>query len=446
MDAADPATTLLKDPFIFLNLCRVLSDSAAEAAHHELYTATKDMIVTAHIGDERNTRKSTEGQEQQNVPGACVFHPNKFFFYGGSAMTAFYLSAKQTADPKYMEQIHSIEHTYNAIGIPPTSDIDATWWPDVGSLTDVHGAPLVPTIYSHAIQGLASAYVICMQENLQACVDHIKDNIATLLPGMEGDVGIHITKSMNDRVGVWTINGMLSITINGVVHELKILDVSIHDGANSQFVPGVRHLQEKETNIAYTGNVRILKIQEGGHEYSVPVPFLPHFIQQQMVLIRNYVRTIWSNRNVRGIAREKIRKAYNRILFSSYLLDMYLPMIQPNIVRRNGSHAFSQRALQKAEDHKAMFLHRLGFTEMDIPLIQMIKMIIGYFQTNEEEGVASCVYDSPYDCGVSLDVLNKLCMERKMLNPAHCQRGGTRKRVKKAPQTRRRSGLRHRRR
>lgn len=436
MDASAAAKRILQNTPIFLSLCNILVSAANESVYHPEYLEKRKWIQLAPILTEGILRYNAS-PPQQNT-GICDFHPGRLYLYGGSAMNAYYLSAKQNdGDPSFQKEYADIERAYTDIRIPPTSDIDATWWPLATPITQ-NGKLVVPVIQSPLFEGIANAYKERLTFHMNMFAELFKPTLLFIL-GTQGTITVNITTRRNDYVGVWTIKGMFLVQTPTGLLTLDLLDVSIHDGASSQITYPNTKLNIKEKNITHIPTVKQLKIQEGEMTFFIPVPAFWTFIEQQIFLIKNYVQMIWDNKSQGKITNEKIYKAYVRLLFCNYLLNtLFTPIIQPDI--RNKVYTISQKTLRNVAFKKEKFYPRMGLYNIDVDskyMVSVQQIVIQFFK-EDKKGVAACIQDTLQQCGANPYIVAELCREKKYLKESHCQSGGkTRKRTKKAPQTRR---------
>lgn len=454
MDATQIAIRILQDEELFLHLSDVIHTTARAAVEDQLYIQSQQWVETAPLLTEGYTRllPRVERHEPFAMEDLCWFDPNHIVLYGGAAMNAFYLSAKQNdGNPAHQTAYAEIAAKMREINVPPTSDIDATWWPVVHpfiyntNTSNVRFNKLMlPTIHSPIFDGISDAYQQHLKRNLGIFVERFGDKILTLLELKDGTITVDVTWGSNTYVGVFTIKG--NLIINGV--NVNLLDVSIHDGANSQN-PFQNKLNLKEKNIAYVSDVR--KIQIGTH--TIQVPSIQHFTEQQMFAIQNIVTGFWKQKErhkdleMDSKNRSKIEKCHLRLLFSKYLMmKCFLPTVGSYSVNTTGRHKIIVTEKNISEDrrkaHQANFLPRIAILLREVPYIMSHVNKIYTFLTDSNEGIVSCPYDSLDRCGINKKSLKLvgLCGSKKMLNPAHCPpRGGTRKRKgSKVVRTRRR--------
>ena len=439
MDPDKITAYLLSDPTVFVNLCTALTTAAGKPFSDPSYIEARNRICILPANTESITRNVKP--LVLDVDSAVKFVSNDLTIVGGSAVYAYDLLLRRNLS-NYLST--------------PTSDIDAVWWPRISfpqkfkqtvnnssvlfdepefeNEPDPCGkeAPRFPKPYftkpkselvkaekfkivssSPAIRTLALAFRMALQNELNSMTATMNLHISSLLAAYfpQGSA-IHITTQVKHTraAGVWNVSAQYQI--GGIC--LKLIDVSIHDGASSQFAS---KLEEWDVDPAYTPWKNIIRLPYS--YYNIPVPYIVNLIDQQRLALKNRVSSVWQG----SLPGEKAQTHYRRIRYFYDVLHSALNTANPDTYR---------------------VLQILMMSSVSPQYITSLYSIL----QDSYEGIASCPWTLQY-CAITPEnpKLLELCGRNQVITKSICppKTGGGKTRKNRSPRrkTRRMKKIEH---
>jgi hypothetical protein len=174
---------------------------------------------------------------------SMVYDPDDLFIVGGAALNLYDAMLSTMANSS--RRIEPLEDFLQR----KTLDIDMKWWPRIVSPDDI-----ILTAFSKALITLSTEFEKSLNDVFKENEDDIYEKILVKYPDLElvrGAFKIQINRIESNKYG----NETLKINFILGVHDLKICEIAIYDGSNSQQtnIAGekIREIQHMTSDIYY---------------------------------------------------------------------------------------------------------------------------------------------------------------------------------------------------
>jgi hypothetical protein len=328
---------IIREAELFLSLYQAVLTAGRETIEDSRVINARNNVCVLPLEQKGITRSVLPLHIPQarmlHEPPIVTFNPAHLTVVGGCALAAydFHIGGDYT---KYIST--------------PTPDMDIVWWPEIDVYSDavqksffqrrmldqimqanflkvdlpLSRQQLISRSTHHqnfAITSLSPAIVtlaMVMQEKLKKSLTAFVTAYATVISNMLAHGNASLRTSVEHkhvyRAGVHNLTGIIYINDR----PLKILDVTIHDGASSQISQKLEHMITDEIYCHPQNGIRFLQFMYGGFRtVHMAVPFYSNFVNQQSLALRNRVQQYWDGR----IDPEKAKVHAARI---RYIYDM----------------------------------------------------------------------------------------------------------------------------